>query len=160
MAKVLLYAEPQAFGGKEMCARAQMFSCLCADVFPFVRTGFPNCAQKFYCPQLWVVQPITVSCTTHNCGLYNPQLWAVEFVLTSWKTCEHVWANICWRPGKIRRTEARGDGRYCSGLKRRATDSFNLSQRRRLPQASRVSSSHFSLSRTNRSRKRQAVASS
>ena len=50
----------------------EVFLFLPAEVFPFVRGCFPVSADIFYCPQLWVVQPITVSCITHNCGSYNP----------------------------------------------------------------------------------------
>ena len=57
------------------CARiwaGVSFSCLCGEVFWFMREGFPIYADNFYCPQLWVVQPTIMGYTTHSYGLYNP----------------------------------------------------------------------------------------
>lgn len=59
-------------------------------VFPSVRECFPIYADNFYCPQLWVVKPIT--------------LWAVKFLRMSWKIYAGISENICWQVGKHPRT--------------------------------------------------------
>ena len=61
-------AIPPRLRAPDFPERQQMF-------FPNVPTGFPTCEHKFYShsyglysPQLWVVQPTVMGCTTHNCG--------------------------------------------------------------------------------------------
>ena len=42
------------------------------SLLPFPSIPFLHRAQKFYCPQLWVVQLTVMGYTTHNYGLYDP----------------------------------------------------------------------------------------